>query len=106
MTRKPTRGGRGKVRRPASRARKRPASASRAPAPVARKRARPAKTSPARPDPLNAFIDAAARTLDLPIEDAWRPAIAANLRVTLQHAASVEAFGLEDDAEPAPVFRA
>jgi hypothetical protein len=62
--------------------------------------------SAARPDPLDAFIDAALRTLDLPIEESWRPAIAANLRVTLQHAASVEAFELEDDAEPAPVFKA
>jgi hypothetical protein len=57
-------------------------------------------------DPLDDFIDAAARTLGLPIEDDWRPAIAANLRVTLAHAASVEAFALRDDAEPAPVFKA
>jgi hypothetical protein len=57
-------------------------------------------------DPLDDFIDAAARTLGLPIEDDWRPAIAANVRVTLAHAASVEAFALPDDAEPAPVFKA
>ena len=42
----------------------------------------------------------------LPIEDAWRPAIAANLRVTLEHAAAVEAFPLPDDAEPSPIFKA
>jgi 1-carboxybiuret hydrolase subunit AtzG-like len=106
MTRKPTRGRRGGSRRPASRSRKRPASASRAPAPVARKRAKPAKTTPARPNPLDNLIDAAVRALDLPIEASWRPAVATNLRVTLEHAASVEAFALEDDAEPAPVFRA
>ena len=57
-------------------------------------------------DPLDAFIDAAARTLALPIENDWRPAIAANLRVTLAHAEAVEAFPLPDDAEPAPVFKA
>lgn len=57
-------------------------------------------------NPLDDFIDAAARTLGLPIEEAWRPAIAANLRVTLEHAAAVEAFALPDDAEPGPIFKA
>jgi len=57
-------------------------------------------------NPLDDFIDAAARALDLPIEDAGRPAIAATLRVTLEHAAAVEAFALPDDAEPGPVFKA
>jgi hypothetical protein len=57
-------------------------------------------------DNLDDFIDAAARALVLPIEDGWRPAIAANLRVTLEHAAAVEAFPLPDDAEPGPVFKA
>jgi len=57
-------------------------------------------------DPLDALIEAAARVLDLPLEPEWKPAVAANLRVTLEHAAAVEAFALPDDAEPAPVFRA
>jgi hypothetical protein len=57
-------------------------------------------------DPLDDFIDAAARALALPVEPDWKPAVAANLRVTLEHAASVEAFALPDDAEPAPVFKA
>ncbi|MBV9626637.1 MAG: DUF4089 domain-containing protein [Xanthobacteraceae bacterium] len=57
-------------------------------------------------NPLDDFIDAAARALDLPIGETWRPAIAANLRVTLEHAAAVEAFPLPDDAEPGPVFKA
>ena len=57
-------------------------------------------------DPLDDFIDAAAHALALPVEPDWRPAVAANLRVTLEHAASVEAFALPDDAEPAPVFKA
>jgi hypothetical protein len=57
-------------------------------------------------NPLDDFIDVAARALDLPIEEAWRPAVAANLRVTLEHAAAVEAFALPDEAEPGPVFKA
>jgi len=57
-------------------------------------------------DPLDHFIDIAARALGLPLEASWRPAVAANLRVTLEHAAAVEAFALPDDAEPGPVFKA
>jgi hypothetical protein len=71
------------------------------------KRTAGAKPAPAGGrDPLDRFIDAAAQALGLPVEDAWRPAIAANLRVTLEHAASVEAFALPDDAEPGPIFKA
>ena len=57
-------------------------------------------------DPLDDFIDAAARALDLPLEPAWRPAVKANLLVTVRQAALVSEFILPDDAEPAPVFRA
>jgi len=57
-------------------------------------------------DPLDDFIDAAAGALNLPVEPAWRPAIKANLQVTLRQAALVSEFALPDDAEPAPVFRA
>jgi hypothetical protein len=57
-------------------------------------------------DPLDDFIVAAARALGLPVENAWRGAIAANLRVTLAFAEAVEAFPLPDDAEPAPIFKA
>jgi len=57
-------------------------------------------------NPLDDFIDVAVRALGLPIEEAWRPAIAANLLVTLEHATAVEAFPLPDDAEPGPVFKA
>jgi hypothetical protein len=79
---------------------------TRAPAPRRRKAsARPALRARVS-DPLDAFITAAARALDLPAERAWLPAIRANLRVTLQHAASVAEFALPDDAEPAPVFKA
>jgi hypothetical protein len=67
------------------------------------------KSKPARGesrDPLGHFIDTAALALGLPLESAWRPAVTANLRVTLEHAAAVEAFALPDDAEPGPVFKA
>jgi len=83
--------------------------AKRRPAP-ARKARRPARRRPAaakpRRDPLDDFIVAAARALDLPAKRPWLPAIKANLRVTLQHASLVAEFRLPDDAEPAPVFRA
>lgn len=55
-------------------------------------------------DPLDDLIDAAARTLDLPIEPAWKAAVKTNLQVTLRHGAHVAEFKLPDDAEPAPVF--
>ncbi len=57
-------------------------------------------------DPLDAYIDAAARALELPIDPAWKPAIRANLEVTLRLAAQVSEFALPDEAEPAPVFKA
>jgi len=82
--------------------------AKRRPAPARKKRPikrRPAATKPRR-DPLDDFIVAAARALDLPAKRPWLPAIKANLRVTLQHANVVAEFRLPDDAEPAPVFRA
>ena len=53
---------------------------------------------------LNHFIGAAAHALALPVEPAWKPAIRANLEVTLRLAASFADFPLPDDAEPAPVF--
>lgn len=57
-------------------------------------------------DPLDDYMDAAARALSLPLEPAWRPAVKANLAVTLRLAALVDEFALPDEAEPAPVFRA
>jgi hypothetical protein len=53
---------------------------------------------------LEAFIDAGAAVLGLLVDPAWRPAVLTNLKVTLAHAASVVAFALPDEAEPAPVF--
>jgi hypothetical protein len=57
-------------------------------------------------DPLDDFIAAAARTLDLPLLPEWQSAVKANLAVTLKHAALVADFPLPDEAEPAPIFKA
>ena len=73
-----------------------------------RTRATQAKASPkaAGRDPLDDFVNAAARVLELKIETAWNPAVRANLAAILRHAAAVSAFAIADDAEPAPVFQA
>ncbi|WP_257169572.1 DUF4089 domain-containing protein [Bradyrhizobium sp. SRS-191] len=52
------------------------------------------------------YIDAVGRALGLPIEEAWRPAIRANLAVSLKMAKLVDEFSLPDEAEPASVFTA
>ena len=57
-------------------------------------------------DPLDDYIDAVAKALDLPVENAWRPAVRANLEVSLRLARLVEEFVLPDEAEPASVFTA
>jgi hypothetical protein len=61
-----------------------------------------AKTS----DPLDDYIDAASKALGLPVEAAWKPAIKANLAVSLRLARLVDEFALSDEAEPASVFAA
>ncbi len=55
---------------------------------------------------LDDLIVAAAAALGLPLEEGWKPAVKANLDVTLRHAAMVDEFKLPDDAEPAPIFEA
>jgi hypothetical protein len=57
-------------------------------------------------DPLDDYISAVSRALALPIEDAWRPAIRANLEVSLRLARLVDEFPLPDEIEPADVFTA
>jgi Protein of unknown function (DUF4089) len=75
------------------------------------KRNLPQQRSARRPgtpagDRLDAYVDAAARLLDLPLEPAWKPAIKANLELTLRFATTFSEFPLPDDAEPAPIFTA
>ncbi|HEY0912234.1 MAG TPA: DUF4089 domain-containing protein [Bradyrhizobium sp.] len=57
-------------------------------------------------DPLDDYIDAVAKALALPINDAWRPAVRANLDVSLRLARLVDEFVLPDEAEPASVYSA
>jgi Protein of unknown function (DUF4089) len=57
-------------------------------------------------DPLDDHIDAVARALALPVEDAWRPAVRANLDVSLKLARMVDEFALPDETEPASIFTA
>ena len=57
-------------------------------------------------DPLDDYIDAAASMLGLPVQPAWRPAIRANLEVSLRLARLVEEFPLPDETESARVFTA
>jgi 1-carboxybiuret hydrolase subunit AtzG-like len=57
-------------------------------------------------DPLDDYIDAVSRALRLPVEEAWRPAVRANLEVSMRLAKLVDEFALPDEAEPASVFAA
>ena len=57
-------------------------------------------------DHLDNYIASVAKALSLPVEDAWRPAVRANLEVSLRLAKLVDEFPLPDAAEPASVFSA
>ena len=72
-----------------------------------RRKSRPARKKPkggAKPDLLDAVIDANVNALDLKMDPTWKPAIRGNLQLILRLGALVTAFPLPDDAEPAPVF--
>ena len=60
----------------------------------------------ANSDPLDAYIDAVTKALGLPVEESWRPAVRANLEVSLRLARLVDEFTLPDETEPASVFAA
>jgi hypothetical protein len=57
-------------------------------------------------DPLDDYIDAVGKALALPVEHAWKPAVRANLEVSLRLARLVDEFPLPDETEPASVFAA
>jgi hypothetical protein len=57
-------------------------------------------------EPFDDYINAVGPALGLAIEDAWRPAIRANLAVSLKMAKLVDEFSLPDEIEPASVFTA
>jgi hypothetical protein len=58
------------------------------------------------PESLDAYIDAVGNALGLPIEEAWKPVVKANLEVSLRLARLVDEFALPDETEPASVFAA
>ena len=51
-------------------------------------------------------VDAVAKALSLSVEDAWRPAVRANLEVSLRLGRLVDEFKLPDEAESASVYSA
>ena len=57
-------------------------------------------------DHLDNYIDAVATALALPVEEAWRPAVRANLDVSLRLAKLVDEFPLPDETESASVYTA
>jgi hypothetical protein len=57
-------------------------------------------------DSLDQYIDAASKLLRLPVKEAWKPAVRANLEVSMRMARLVDEFAFSDEAEPASVFTA
>lgn len=66
----------------------------------------PSPSIPFDEDGADAVIDAVAPLLGLAIEPAWRDAVAMNVKTVAAAAGLVLAFPLDDETEPAPVFRA
>jgi hypothetical protein len=60
----------------------------------------------AEKESLDDYIDAASKLLRLPVKDAWKPAVRANLEVSMRLARMVDEFEFSDEAEPASVFTA
>jgi len=57
-------------------------------------------------DPLDDYIDAVGKALALAVDESWKPAVRANLAVSLKLARLVDEFPLPDETEPASVFAA
>ena len=57
-------------------------------------------------DPLDDYIDAVGKAMALPMDESWRPAVKANLQVSLRLAKLVDEFPLPDETEAASVFSA
>jgi hypothetical protein len=57
-------------------------------------------------DSLDDYIDAASKLLKIPVKDAWKPVVRANLEVSMRLARLVDEFEFSDEAEPASVFTA
>jgi hypothetical protein len=57
-------------------------------------------------DPLDDYIDAVGKAMALPMDESWRPAVKANLQVSLRLARLVDEFPLPDETESASVYSA
>jgi hypothetical protein len=57
-------------------------------------------------DHLDDYINAVASAMALPVDDAWRPAVRANLEVSLRLARLVDEFPLPDEAVSAAIYSA
>ena len=57
-------------------------------------------------DNVDAWIEASAAMLKLPLDPAWMPDIRTNVEVTFMLAKLVDEFPLPDAAEPAPIYKA
>ncbi len=57
-------------------------------------------------DPLDDYIDTVSAAMGLTIDPAWKPAVRANLDVTLKMARLIEEFPLPDEIEPANIYEA
>ena len=71
---------------------RRPRKAKSARKPVRRSRKAAKPSASARHEPLDDFIAAGARALDLKIDKSWMPAVRGHLQVTLRHGALVATF--------------
>lgn len=80
--------------------------AARKPASRTAKTAKRTKQAKSLAHPLDPFIAAGARALELKIDKAWLPAVRSHVEVTLRHGALVAGFALPDETDPAPVFEA
>lgn len=59
-----------------------------------------------KPADFDAWIDTLSPVLKLDIAPEYRPGVKANLKTAAKMAALLERVALEDEAEPAPVYRA
>jgi hypothetical protein len=58
-----------------------------------------------RPFDAEAYVDAAAALIGLPLDPAHRPGVVLNVLRIAEMAALVMAFPMPEETEPAPVFR-
>ena len=65
----------------------------------------PEPTLPPNDEAAGRVVDAMVPLLGIPMRPEWRAAVVANVRATAAAASLVLDFPLDDDVEPAPVFR-